>query len=222
MIFIHASYMQHLILQLTERLQQPLPGAPAQYKMAALRHIQESEYRQYIPDQVRRAAVMILLYQSGASWHTILIRRSAHPNDRHSGQISFPGGSCDPDDATLTNTALRELHEETGVPPNHVEIIGQLTEIYIPVSNFLVHPVLGWLKTSPEFRLQPGEVEAVLMPNLMTFFQPEYRKKTDIPLPQGTTLRDVPYFDVDGHIVWGATAMMISELVHIVEPFMFD
>lgn len=201
---------------LRDRLSGPLPGRDAQYKMASLRRLQELEFTPAPPPDARVACVLNLLHLHEGRWHTILIERTANPRDRHSGQVSFPGGRWEENDGELANVALRETEEEIGIPAGQVQILGQLTDLYIPVSNFLVHPFVGILEGAPMFTPQPGEVEAVLTPALSVFQASENRKKTDLTLHQGITLKDVPYFDVDGKIVWGATAMILSEFLELV------
>lgn len=202
--------------KLGERLQGPLPGRPAQYKMASLRRLEELAEHDYTPPaDARIACVLNLLHWRDGAWHTLLIQRTANPRDRHSGQVSFPGGRYEPSDGELVNGALRETEEEVGVQPAQVTVLGRLTELYIPVSNFVVHPFVGVLHEPVEFRLQPGEVESVLTPPLDLFHRPESRRVTDLPLGPGITLKHVPYFDVEGRIVWGATAMILNEFIEL-------
>ncbi len=201
-----------LVDTLRTRLAGPLPGREAQYKMAGLRRIQELGPNPVPPPNARIACVLNLLHRQGNAWHTVLIQRTTNPRDRHSGQVSFPGGSWDDRDGELSNVALREAEEEVGVPQQYVEIIGRLTELYIPVSNFLVHPFVGVLHGPANFHPQPGEVETILTPALSIFRSPDRRKVSDVRVgEEGLVLKNVPYFDVDGHMVWGATAMIISE-----------
>lgn len=208
--------MQFFVDRLRSRLAGPLPGREAQYRMASLRRLQELGLTPAPPPDARVACVLNLLHWHEDNWHTILIERSANPRDRHGGQVSFPGGRWEESDGELANVALRETEEEIGIPAGQVEILGRLTDLYIPVSNFLVHPFVGILKGAPAFAPQPGEVDAVLTPALSVFQAPENRKKTDLTLPIGVTLKDVPYFDVDGRIVWGATAMILSEFLELI------
>jgi 8-oxo-dGTP pyrophosphatase MutT (NUDIX family) len=204
------------IARLSDRLAGPLPGRAAQYKMASMRRMEELGNLVEVPDHAVIACVLILLHQQEDTWRTVLIRRTVNPRDRHSGQVSFPGGRFEESDGDLTQVALREAEEEIGVAPNTVGIIGRLTELYIPVSNFVVHPFVGVLQGDPVFRPQPGEVESILMPPLQIFAAESNRKITDLTLGQeGITIKNVPYFDVEGHIVWGATAMILSELMEI-------
>ncbi len=206
--------MDPFIDNLRARLRHPLPGRAAQYEMASLRRLQELGDMPLPPADARVACVLHLLHRRDEhdEWRTVLIQRTANPRDRHSGQISFPGGRWEESDGPdLAAAALREAHEEIGVSPLEVELLGRLTELYIPVSNFVVHPFVGRLLGAPVFRPQPGEVEKILTPPLSLFREPDQRKKTDLSVGQGILIRDVPYFDVDGHVLWGATAMILSE-----------
>jgi 8-oxo-dGTP pyrophosphatase MutT (NUDIX family) len=203
-----------MIEQLRRSLAGPLPGREAQYRMA---HYSRMGFKDLMLDELpgnhRRSAVLALLFPENGEWHTVLMRRTAH-NDAHSRQVSFPGGGVEPgDEGELSRTALREAHEELGIDPGRVELLGQLTELYIPVSNNLVFPFVGLTDVRPDFTPDPREVEEVLLAPLHFFWDPAYQKLADIPLPKGGLLREVPYFDVHGHLVWGATAMMLSELV---------
>ncbi len=201
--------MQSFIDELTDKLKKPLPGAEAQYQMA---HVARRTYVP-APHDARLAGVLVLFYPVGNAWNLVFIERtSGNPNDRHSGQISFPGGQYDPNDGTLEQTALREAHEEIGVPPETVTLAGALTELYIPVSNFLVHPVVGFTGSKPDFVPQADEVAAILESPFDRFLQPDTVKMTDIRVMQNVTLRNVPYFDVSGKVIWGATAMILGEL----------
>ena len=207
--------MQTFIDLLRARLAGPLPGRAAQFKMASARRLQELGPNLTAPADARVACVLNLLHWEEGHWRTTLIQRTDNPRDRHSGQVSFPGGSWEENDGELANVALRETEEEIGVPAQQIEILGQLTDLYIPVSNFLVHPFVGILNGKPKFAPQAGEVETVLTPALTVFQSPENRKQIDLTLHQGITLKDVPYFDVEGWIVWGATAMIMSEFLEL-------
>jgi len=213
-MFDQSFSMDSAILRLRERLSGPLPGRTAQYEMASLRRLQELGDTPAPPADARVACVLHLLHRrhEGDPWRTVLIQRSANPRDRHSGQISFPGGRWEESDgADLAAAALREAHEEIGVSPVEVQLLGRLTDLYIPVSNFVVHPFVGLLLGPPEFIPQPGEVESILTPTIEQLSDPGNRKKTDLSLGSGVTIREVPYFDVDGRVLWGATAMILNE-----------
>ncbi|PSR12561.1 MAG: CoA pyrophosphatase [Bacteroidetes bacterium] len=205
--------MRTFIDQLEAKLRQPLPGQAAQYKMA---HVVRQN-AQTPPENARQAGVLALFFPKADRWHLTLIQRNNdNPNDRHGGQISFPGGKRDRTDADLQATALREAEEEVGVPRQKVKLLGALTELYIPVSNFLVQPYVGFIDHTPDFRPQPQEVQAVLEVPFTELLDVRNRRFTDLRLTEQLLLRQVPYFSVGEHVVWGATAMMISELLEVV------
>lgn len=199
------------------RLSQPLPGREAQMRMAFARRAEELRLNPTTPDHARVACVTLMLWQKADDWHTVLIQRTHNPQDRHSGQVSFPGGKHEKNDGSLRNTALREAQEEVGVPANQVEVLGQLTELYIPVSNFIVYPFVGVLSGAPQFSAQPGEVETILTPALKHFQQPENKDFKELVVGTGILLKDVPCYLVDGRAVWGATAMIISEFLEMLQ-----
>lgn len=203
------------IEQLRARLAGPLPGQAAQFKMAFARRAEELRRNPLPPPGAKVACVLNLLHHNDGEWRTLLIQRAANPHDRHSGQVSFPGGRYEESDGDLVNVALREAHEEVGVSPLEVNVLGRLTELYIPVSNFLVYPFVGLLLGPPRFKPQQGEVEAIITPPISIFSQAENRKMTDLTIGPDIKLQDVPYFDVGGRVVWGATAMILSEFLEV-------
>ena len=207
------------IEQIRTRLAQPLPGRAAQYRMASMRRLEELGTHPTPPPDARVACVLHLLHWHGEQWRTVLIERSLNPQDRHSGQVSFPGGRYEPGDSTLADVALREAQEEIGTLPDQVEVLGRLTELYIPVSNYVVHPFVGRLLGPPAFVPQPGEVAHILTPALSVFDVSGNQKKKDITVGQGFMLKEVPYFEVDGRTVWGATAMIMSEFMEVLGGF---
>jgi 8-oxo-dGTP pyrophosphatase MutT (NUDIX family) len=198
---------------LRERLTAPLPGKEAQYRMAFAHRVEELQKRLNPPDNAKKGCVLLSLWEEQGHWHTALIRRTENPRDRHSGQISFPGGRHDETDGSLAHTALREAHEEIGIWPGQVEILGQLTELYIPVSNFSVYPFVGLLKEAPSFQLQAGEVEQVFSPTLSHFQDVASRQTADVMVGGQLLVREVPCFMVEDRAVWGATAMILSEFL---------
>jgi 8-oxo-dGTP pyrophosphatase MutT (NUDIX family) len=202
------------IRQLEDRLAATLPGMEAQRKMAHItRHLYTAA-----PTTARQAAVMALLFRDISEWRIVLIERNRNDRDHHAGQIGFPGGKAELSDTCLQHTALRETEEEIGVSADSIRVIGRLSDLYIPVSNFQVHPFVGYLDTAPSYVLQPEEVQHAFDVPFDLFFRPERRKLTDIRLAPRLTLKNVPYFDVEGKVLWGATAMIISELIHITGP----
>jgi len=203
-----------LIVQIQERLERPLPGPEAQYKMAhAIRQKPQTP-----PDNARIACTLALLYPQEDKWYLPLIQRQSNdPNDRHGGQISFPGGKQEEEDADLATTALREAEEEIGIQAADVHILGQLTQLYIPVSNFLVYPFIGYLDYAPTFTRQESEVQDILKVPMDLLQKSHTVQFTDMKFSNNITVSDIPYYNVHGHVVWGATAMILSEFLEIID-----
>ena len=189
-----------------------LPGEEAQLKMA---HAFRRKLWPAGPD-ARLAGVMMLLYPKESQWQTVIIQRAAkNPNDVHSGQLSFPGGKKEDFDPNMVSCALRETQEEIGI--DAIQIIGSLTPLFIPVSNFLVYPFMGYINYEPAFIPDSREVQDVFTVPLHHFQDPENRKHASIHVGSGMQLDDVPYYDIHGRMLWGATAMIISEVTTILE-----
>lgn len=206
---------QNFIEQLRQNLAQPLPGKESHFDMAP------TVRRKYAvaPTDARIACVMALFYpgQVENDFNIALIERadSKNPNDTHRGQISFPGGKLEQDDPSHEAGALRETEEEIGIPRNDIQLIGNLTDLYIPVSNFKVFPFVGFLPQKPKFIRQESEVRSILDVPFQEIQNKSNRKVKDLRVQQNITMKNVPYFDIQGHVVWGATAMMLNELVKI-------
>ncbi len=163
------------------------------------------------PGKARLGGVLILLYCNQDELYLVLTRRRDDLND-HAGQVSFPGGKHE-DGETLAETAVREAHEEIGIRPENLTILGELTPLYIQPSDFEVHPTVAWYANGerPYFIPSDGEVAEVLEVPLSYLLDPTSRSEEMWTL-HGYEVR-VPFFNVAGHKVWGATAMMLSELV---------
>jgi len=160
--------------------------------------------------KARVGGVLLLLYCLNEELHLVLTRRREDLN-AHGGQISFPGGRQEPGEL-LCVTALRETYEEVGIPETAVSLIGQLSQIYIPPSDFEVHPFVGWYENGrPQFFHNRDEVAEILEVPLSHLLNPNTRREEPWDF-RGQQIT-VPFFDVDGHKVWGATAIMLSEFI---------
>lgn len=190
--------------ELRRALQGPLPGRPAQLWMAPQPRPMDADHEPNL------AAVLLLLYPGELGWHfPLTLRTSTVAN--HQGQVSLPGGARHGREP-LESTALREAAEELGIPVSGVEVLGRLTPLYVAVSDFQVFPFVGWMRARPEFHPSPSEVAQVLETPVQVLLDEHIRFEEDWDLPDGRHLH-VPYFLIHGHKVWGATAVILGELV---------
>lgn len=196
---------------LKNEIQKGLPGTEVQWQMASSDRMIKNFPRSPGND-ARVAAVLILLYPIDGSIHIVFMQR--HDYDGvHGGQISFPGGKQEPSDVNIIQTAIREANEETGVDPAKISVIGTLTPLFIPVSNILVTPIVGWIKDKPVFNHQPEEVVFLIEADIKRLLDPSIIKTK--PLEIRGEMIEVKYFDYDGNMIWGATAMIFYELLII-------
>lgn len=202
------------ITWLRERLSRPLPGLSAQERMMG----RVVNLPNKVPDNARPSAVLCLLFPLNDDLHVLLMKRR-EAKGAHSGQVSFPGGRFDKTDADYKATALREAHEEVGILSQEVEILGALTSLYIPVSNFNVYPYVGYAQNRPVYNLSHNEVSYTIEVPLTSLLHPERKTVTDVTSPAvpGLIRKVKAYMLDDGTIIWGATAMIISELEAILE-----
>lgn len=201
---------------LERRLAGQLPGKEAQRQMMPFERMEE-RFNPELLQNARPSGVLVAFYQKDDEWCIPLTQRHDYSGP-HSGQVSFPGGKMEEEDNTIRLTALREAQEEVGILPNDVRIVGQLSDLYIPPSNFRVTPVVGVLEHPPEFALNDFEVKELIEVPLSLLQDKETVKRKDIKIQNGF-MSNVPYFDVYGKVVWGATAMMLSELLSIIKDW---
>lgn len=201
------------IEQIERALRQPLPGLAAMVRMAPIPRPLAPPTPDHRP---REGGVLILLYPQGpgGELHLVLTRRTDTVGT-HRGQISLPGGSVDPDDLSTAHTALREACEEIGVCEIDLRLLGDLTPLYIPPSDFRIYPHVAYVPRRPDFHVQPDEVAELLEPPLSHFLGEAHTDLETWPV-QGES-RQVPFYWVQGHKVWGATAMVLAELAAVVE-----
>lgn len=193
--------------RIQQAFSQPLPGQAAQRLMSMPGRYPNME----VPANARKAAVLVLLYKKSDRIFLTLIRRKIIETDRHSGQISFPGGKMEPGDDYPVQTALREAQEEIGITIT-LDILGLLTPLYIPVSNFHVTPVVAWYEGEIQFSIEENEVEELIEMDLDLLINPAVKSIRDMAIFPSMVLKGVPVYDMQGMVIWGATAMMLSEL----------
>jgi len=185
----------------------PLPGEAAQHLLAPVFRKTTRELLKERPSH-RMSSVMMLLYpDSNGVTHTVFIERPIS-SSVHSGQIAFPGGKVEEHDLNLEQTALRETEEEIGVAGDKIQVLGTLSPLFIPASNFLVQPYIGVCESEPEFIANPDEVKSIIPFSIPELLKMDSVIKTFIT-PYGNL--QAPCFEIYSHDLWGATAMMVSE-----------
>lgn len=206
--------MVSFIKELQDKLEGPLPGIEAQMKMAPpIRHREMKA-----PADARLGGVMILIFDIDNKWNTILIRRT-EDGKTHSGQISFPGGKMDHTDKDIIHTACRECEEEIGVKMKDIIVLGSLSPIYIPPSNFLVTPTIGFIKNLQNYKASEREVQEIIQLPLELLFNDSIKKEKAVKRSDKIDeVMQTPIYELsEDLVIWGATAMMISELEMIVK-----
>ncbi|HEX3006813.1 MAG TPA: CoA pyrophosphatase [Bacteroidales bacterium] len=189
------------------RLLQPLPGKDAQYDMAPSYRIKLEEGNEKL-----LAGVTILLYERNNEFYFPLIVRPEYEG-AHGGQISLPGGKMDPGDRNLVVTALRECEEEIGIEASKIIVLGNLTELFIPVSSFEVHPLIGYFEGIPQFIPQASEVVSIIEVPLELLLNEDTKEFKRVIFNSNEEI--VPFFKIGNKMVWGATAMILNEFIQV-------
>ncbi|MFV8379837.1 NUDIX hydrolase [Flavobacterium sp. LB3R33] len=203
---------QEFLQYVPKLIEAKLPAFDAHIKMAPIERL-ESLKNINSDKKPRIAAVMMLFYPKNDTVHLVLIVRNSYEGI-HSAQIAFPGGKYELEDENFAETALRETHEEVGIHPEKIEIIKPFTELYIPPSNFMVHPFLGISKEELVFVAQASEVANIIELPLTVFLDDALVVDTILSTSYADNI-NIPAFKIEDHIVWGATAMMMSELKEV-------
>ena len=186
-----------------------LPGIEAQFKLAPKMRL-EYNAKRIEANNPKIAAVLALFYPNDKNTVSLLLTKRAKYNGTHSGQVSFPGGKVEKSDLNLKETALRETFEEVGILQEKIDIVREITEVYIPPSNFSVTPYIGLLNNKPLFKVNSEVAKIIEIPfsdllddsRLASIsITNSYMKETSVPC-----------FNFDGSIIWGATAMILSEI----------
>lgn len=200
-------------IQSTANLQNiKLPSLKSHQKMAPSERIAELLETDFSTITYREAAVLILFYPKNDQTHLVLIERNEYKGI-HSKQISLPGGKKESFDKDLQATALRETFEEVGV--DKVKVLSSLSSVYVPPSNFMVFPFMGTISTEITFKPDVREVRNVIEVPLSTLLNPNIIKHQEMSTSYAKMV-NVPYYEIDDYVVWGATAMILSELIDLV------
>lgn len=207
------SKFEFFITDLKNRLNNELPGDLAHQKMMSYNRPLASEVKKN--KAYRESAVLILFYPINEIPHVVFILRQSY-DGVHSAQVGFPGGKKEETDRDLVQTALREANEELKILDKEVFIIGELSELYVPPSNFLISPFIGYTNTRPSFVKDEYEVAEIIEVPIHDILGNEYLTTTTISLPNGAKLK-VPCFQFNNRIVWGATAMIVQELIDLLD-----
>lgn len=201
--------IQNIIDRLRIELNNPLPG--------------KSAYKKVLPPdrtleppsgitQINQAGVLLLLFPDKGKLSTVFIRRPLFMKN-HAGQIAFPGGQSEPKDKDLKETALREASEEIGINPGRVEIFGQLSPLYVRVSNFSIRPFIGWSSVVPAFQFDTNEVTGIHIIPVDDLLNSDTLQGQKVETSLGFI--EFPGYLVDDVFIWGATAMVLSEFIEI-------
>lgn len=186
-------------------------GEKSHAKMSPPYRLELAEKMREKSKSAKKAGVLALFYPNvRAETYLVLILRKTYKGV-HSAQVGFPGGKYEEGDNNLMFTAVRETEEEVGVPEKMVNVLKTMSPLYIPPSNFMVHPYLAVSEETPIFKKQDEEVEDIIEVSLLDFLNEANSITTRVPTSYNVKV-EVPAFNLNGHIVWGATAMMLSEL----------
>lgn len=197
----------HIINTLEKKLSEPLPGVTSHHKYM---HVGRQNVE--IPKNVKSSAVLILLYPQKNNAYFPLILRPKY-DGRHGGQMALPGGKAEHSDENLIRTALREAQEEIGIKAIDVKVLGELTDVYVPVSNFIVHPVVGYVNYKPEFFPDEREVDKIYLTDIEDILKGGEIVYKNMKF--GKQEISVPGFEIQDSWVWGATSLILSEFSDI-------
>ncbi len=215
---LNNSMLENYIQFLKKRLKEELPGQKSHLKMAPM--LGKSPYRGFKPlAGYRKSSVLVLLLPGRKNQIDILFTLRSDTLSSHRGQISFPGGkseSCE----TSEQTAIRETYEETGIHPEEIEVAGRLSSLYVPPSNSLIQPVAGFCRKNPQLKLNPDEVREAFTVPADTFLKKEILRREMWRFEDKEI--EVPFWNVHKTPLWGATAMILSELIEIYSSFLFS
>lgn len=193
-----------------------LPAEASQFKMAPPFRKELLKQTENNLKTAKQAGVLALFYPNSNNITTLVLILRKTYKGVHSAQVAFPGGKLEHSDVSLKHTAIRETFEEIGVPISSIEIVKALSQVYIPPSNFYVQPFLGISSLTPNFIKQDDEVESIIEVSLQHFLDENIIVKKTVKTSYNVEV-EVPAFKLNGHVVWGATAMMLSEIKDLIK-----
>ena len=199
---------------LKNAIEKGLPGENAHLRMSPLKRplsslaIKEAE-------TIRESAVAIILFPNENTYHCILIQRPIY-DGTHSGQVSFPGGKKDLEDIHLEFTARREAFEEVGIELTKNLLVGELTDVFIPVSGFKVKPFIYYHETLPSLKADEREVSEIFTFTIDELLNNDSFSTMEIKFPNGITQKNIPCFNLSNKQIWGATALILNELRELI------
>lgn len=206
--------LSYLKSKIQQELGQKLPGFDAQAQMSPPFRLKYT-LEQVEKFEPKESAVLILLYEKNGETYTVFTQRHVY-NGAHSGQISLPGGKREQEDINFEATALRETEEEVGVTRKSIEVLGRLSWLYVPPSNFIIHPIIGVLSGEPKFVAEESEVSEIIEVPLNYLLDSTNVTSINIKRAQPKFEFDTPAFTYGSHEIWGATAMIMSEFLDII------
>ncbi len=201
---------------LKQKLSLPLPGKASHLKMSTKARLEEFERYNFNIQSAKKSAVFILFFEEDSKTKVIFIRRSNYVGI-HAGQIAFPGGRFEDKDIELKNTALREVQEEIGIPPNEIELLGRLSDIYLPPSNFNLSVFVGFLTQKPVYQPDSREVAEVIEVDMDNFYAENVIQEKEFFVPSNNYSVVAPYYNVKNAEIWGASAMVMTELMDVIQ-----
>jgi 8-oxo-dGTP pyrophosphatase MutT (NUDIX family) len=193
-------------------LQKPLPGLHSHLKLAPPTRKQELENAQKASLYAKKSAVMILLFHDAGVLKVVFIRRSFYVGI-HAGQMAFPGGRFEETDSSVEETAFREIEEEIGIKSDDIELLGRISDIYVPPSNFLISVFVGYLANKPVYLPDEREVAEVIEIDFNEFLMPDAITQKSFFVPSSNQTVLAPCYQTSKCDIWGASAMVMSELI---------
>ncbi len=209
---------QSFLNKIKEELNKGVPGEASHVKMSPIDRITLKK-RLELDEKIKESAVAVILhFNTTNKVECLLIQRSTY-DGKHSGQIAFPGGKKDNTDINLEHTARREAFEEIGLQLSDQHYLGELTSVYIPVSNFLVQPVLYFHDSLPQLTLNEREVADIHSIKLDDLLNEESSSTMSVEFSNGIIHSNIPCFKINNQEIWGATALILNELRDLVLRF---